>query len=105
MFVSVFHAENKPEDKTKVILFGISLIPLLLNPVVTFGLRVDCRNEFIKHWSRLKKRFVAKKKIRKLSVSSLEICKLCIIYQSRNSKEILSVKESVYPDTEFCRFL
>ena len=34
------------------------------------------------------------KKIRKLSVSSLEICKLCIIYQSRNSKEILSVKES-----------
>ena len=61
MFVSVFHAENEPEDKTKVILFGISLIPLLLNPVVTFGLRVDCRNEFIKHWSRLKKRFVAKK--------------------------------------------
>ena len=61
MFVSVFHAENEPEDKTKSILFGISLIPLLFNPVVTFGLRVDCRNEFIKHWSRLKKRFVAKK--------------------------------------------
>ena len=61
MFVSMFHAENEPEDKTKAILFGISLIPLLFNPVVTFGLRVDCRNEFIKHWSRLKKRFVAKK--------------------------------------------
>jgi hypothetical protein len=61
MLVSIFFSEDQPEEKTKAVLFGITLIPLLFNPVVTFAFRVDCRVEFIKYWNYFKECLMPKK--------------------------------------------
>ncbi len=61
MLVSIFLNEGEIGEKAKAVLFGITIIPLLLNPVVTFALRVDCRDESLKYWRHFKKYFTPKK--------------------------------------------
>lgn len=43
MSLTVFCPEYHPGKEAKAALFGVTLIPLLLNSAVTFILRVDCR--------------------------------------------------------------
>ena len=65
MLVSIFLSEDQPGENTRAALFGINLIPLVFNPPVTFILRRDCAQEFMKCWNYFKECLGSIKKSKK----------------------------------------
>ena len=79
MFASIFLNESQPGDQEKAVLFGITLIPQIFNPVVTLLLRVDCRELFIEYWSYINEYFTAKRAKKSLEQYDVKTTCTCAV--------------------------
>lgn len=61
MLVSTYCEDACPGDKGKVSLFGITLIPMVFNPLVGYFLHGDFRDECTIGWKHLKNIALTKK--------------------------------------------